>query len=99
MAEISNAFAYPTSTLAVSTSRLHGAVIARGDTVMAPLGLSSGRWQVMGAIAEADGALPVAGVARNMGLVPGLVAQSMKSLPLAAKPHDPCTTAGASLRS
>ncbi|WP_235031635.1 MarR family winged helix-turn-helix transcriptional regulator [Geminicoccus flavidas] len=55
--------------LALDTFRLNGALIALGDALVAPLGLTSARWQVMGAIAEAQGALPVAGLARNMGLV------------------------------
>jgi DNA-binding MarR family transcriptional regulator len=62
-------FSHPASVLALETFRLNGALIALGDKLVAPLGLTSARWQVMGAIAEANGALPVAGLARNMGLV------------------------------
>lgn len=69
MAEIPDAFAHPASILTLETFRLNGALIALGDAVAAPLGLTSARWQVMGAIAEARGALPVSGLARNMGLV------------------------------
>jgi DNA-binding MarR family transcriptional regulator len=64
-----DAFAHPASILALDTFRLNGALIALGDALVAPLGLTSARWQVMGAIAEARGGLPVAGIARNMGLV------------------------------
>lgn len=62
-------FAHPTSRLALEVFRLNGALIATGDALVAPLGLTSARWQVMGAVAEARGGLPVAGIARNMGLV------------------------------
>lgn len=62
-------FTHPTSRLALEVFRLNGALIATGDALVAPLGLTSARWQVMGAVAEARGGLPVAGVARNMGLV------------------------------
>ena len=69
MAEISNAFAHPANILTLETFRLNGALIALGDAVAAPVGLTSARWQVMGAIAEARGELPVSSLARNMGLV------------------------------
>lgn len=62
-------FAHPASRLALEVFRLNGALIAAGDSLAAPLGLTSARWQVMGAVAEARGGLPVAGLARNMGLV------------------------------
>ncbi|PWC43892.1 MarR family transcriptional regulator [Azospirillum sp. TSO22-1] len=64
-----DAFSHPTSRLALEVFRLNGALIAAGDALVAPLGLTSARWQVMGAVAEARGGLPVAGIARNMGLV------------------------------
>lgn len=69
MVNAPDVFAHPASVLTLETFRLNGALIALGDAVVAPLGLTSARWQVMGAIAEAQGALPVAGIARNMGLV------------------------------
>ncbi|NUB25950.1 MarR family winged helix-turn-helix transcriptional regulator [Azospirillum brasilense] len=62
-------FTHPASRLALEVFRLNGALIAAGDTLVAPLGLTSARWQVMGAVAEAGGGLPVSGIARNMGLV------------------------------
>lgn len=62
-------FAHPASHLALEVFRLNGALIAAGDALVAPLGLTSARWQVMGAVAEARGGLPVAGIARSMGLV------------------------------
>ena len=64
-----DAFAHPASSLAIEVFRLNGALIATGDSLVAPLGLTSARWQVMGAVAQARGGLPVAGLARNMGLV------------------------------
>lgn len=64
-----DAFAHPASRLALEVFRLNGALIATGDALTAPIGLTSARWQVMGAVAEARGGLPVAGLARNMGLV------------------------------
>ena len=66
---MTDAFAHPATILTLDTFRLNGALIALGDAIVGPLGLTSARWQVMGAIAEARGALPVAGVARTMGLV------------------------------
>ncbi len=62
-------FDHPASRLALEVFRLNGALVAAGDALVAPLGLTSARWQVMGAVAEARGGLPVAGIARNMGLV------------------------------
>jgi DNA-binding MarR family transcriptional regulator len=69
MADHAYAFAHPASRLALEVFRLNGALVAAGDALTAPLGLTSARWQVMGAVAEARGGLPVAGIARNMGLV------------------------------
>ncbi len=66
---IADAFSHPASRLALEVFRLNGALISQGDALVGPLGLTSARWQVMGAIAEASGGLSVAGIARNMGLV------------------------------
>jgi DNA-binding MarR family transcriptional regulator len=52
--------------LILATFRLNGRLLAAGDQLTRDLGLSSARWQVMGALA--DGPLPVAQIARNMGL-------------------------------
>jgi DNA-binding MarR family transcriptional regulator len=54
--------------LIIETFRLNGCLLAAGDTLVADLGLSSARWQVLGAIALAAVPLPVARIARNMGL-------------------------------
>lgn len=48
--------------------RANGALLAAGDRLVAPLGLTSARWQVLGSIALSDHALPVAHLARVMGL-------------------------------
>src|SRR2546430_4690588 len=48
--------------------RLHGRLPAAGDRLVSDLGLTSARWQVMGAIAHAPSPQPVAWLARSMGL-------------------------------
>jgi DNA-binding MarR family transcriptional regulator len=68
MARNPDVFAHPASRLALEVFRLNGALIEAGDAVVAPLGLTSARWQVLGAIAESGEALTVAGIARSMGL-------------------------------
>jgi DNA-binding MarR family transcriptional regulator len=52
--------------LILETFRLNGRLLAAGDSLTSDLGLSSARWQVMGGIEEVP--LPVAQIARNMGL-------------------------------
>ncbi|MFK0162559.1 MarR family winged helix-turn-helix transcriptional regulator [Rhizobium sp. NPDC090279] len=47
--------------------KLHGRVLASGDRLVAPLGLTSARWQILGAIIAADRPQPVAWLARDMG--------------------------------
>jgi len=56
------------STLIVAIFRLNGRLLVSGDRLVASLGLSSARWQVLGAIAFAPTPEPVARLARNMGL-------------------------------
>jgi DNA-binding MarR family transcriptional regulator len=46
--------------------QFNGRLLAAGDRLAKPLGLTSARWQVLGAIEERP--LPVAQIARNMGL-------------------------------
>lgn len=48
--------------------RLNGELLAAGDALVAEVGLSSARWQVLGAIAMASRPEPVATLARSMGL-------------------------------
>lgn len=52
----------------VEVFRLNGALLASGDAMVRDLGLTSARWQVLGAILLAPQALTVAGIAREMGL-------------------------------
>ncbi len=52
--------------LILETFRFNGRLLSSGDALTKPLGLTSARWQVLGAI-EA-GPLPVAQIARDMGL-------------------------------
>src|SRR5437016_12492641 len=54
--------------LMLEVFRLNGRLLASGDRLVADIGLSSARWQVLGAIALAGPHLPVAHIARNMGL-------------------------------
>ena len=54
--------------LVLEVFRLNGALLAAGDALVGDLGLTSARWQVMGAIASSPVPLPVAHLARTMGL-------------------------------
>ena len=48
--------------------RLNGQLLVAGDRLVAHLGLTSARWQILGAIAYAERPEPVAWHARTMGL-------------------------------
>jgi DNA-binding MarR family transcriptional regulator len=54
--------------LVLEVFRLNGRLIAAGDTLVAPIGLTSARWQVLGAIALLDEPAPVVRIADAMGL-------------------------------
>ena len=54
--------------LVLETFRLNGRLLASGDELVADLGLTSARWQVLGAMALSPVPLSVAQIARNMGL-------------------------------
>jgi len=54
--------------LILETFRCNGRLLAAGDRLVAELGLTSARWQVLGAIALSPTVEPVARLARNMGL-------------------------------
>jgi DNA-binding MarR family transcriptional regulator len=54
--------------LILEVFRLNGALISAGDQLVSDLGLTSARWQVLGAIALAPAAETVARLARSMGL-------------------------------
>jgi DNA-binding MarR family transcriptional regulator len=54
--------------LILETFRLNGYLLQAGNDLVRDLGLTSARWQVLGGIAGSPVPLPVAHVARNMGL-------------------------------
>jgi len=54
--------------LIVEIFRLNGRLLAEGDRLVAPLAMTSARWQVMGAIALSPAPETVARLARTMGL-------------------------------
>ena len=54
--------------LILEVFRLNGRLLAAGDRLVAKLDLTSARWQVLGAVALADRPMPVAWLARSMGL-------------------------------
>ncbi len=54
--------------LILEVFRLNGRLLAAGDRLVDDLGLTSARWQVLGAVAMAEAPEPVAGIARRMGL-------------------------------
>jgi len=54
--------------LILEVFRLNGRLLALGDRLVSPLGLSSARWQVLGAIILSPTPEPVARLARDMGL-------------------------------
>lgn len=56
------------SALSLAVFRSHGALLAEGDRLVEPLGLTSARWQVIGALAMAGEPLTVPRIAAAMGL-------------------------------
>lgn len=56
------------TTLILEVFRLNGRLLVAGDRLVAGLGLTSARWQVLGAVALSDRPQPVAWLARSMGL-------------------------------
>lgn len=54
--------------LILEVFRFNGRLLVAGDRLIAPLGLTSARWQVLGAVHLAQAAQPVAWLARSMGL-------------------------------
>lgn len=79
--------------LLVDVFRLNGALLGAGDRIVADLGLTSSKWQVLSVIANAPAPLPIASIARNMGLSRQGVRQTVSDLDasglvgLAANPH------------
>jgi DNA-binding MarR family transcriptional regulator len=55
------------SNIMLDLFRLNSLLLTAGDRLVAPLGLTSARWQILGAIVTADRPEPVAWLARNLG--------------------------------
>ena len=81
------------TSLVIEVFRLNGDLLASGDALVGDLGLSSARWQVLGAIAFSPVPLPVAHLARNMGLTRQAVQRTVDEMreaelvELVANPH------------
>jgi DNA-binding MarR family transcriptional regulator len=65
---LSPALVETVSELILEVFRLNGSLLESGDALVADIGLTSARWQVLGAISLSPAPLPVAHLARNMGL-------------------------------
>ena len=55
------------SSLMLDLFRLNSLLLTAGDRLVAPLGLTSARWQILGAVVDAERPQPVAWLARNLG--------------------------------
>jgi DNA-binding MarR family transcriptional regulator len=55
------------SDLMLDLFRLNSLLLTAGDRLVARLGLTSARWQILGAIVAAESPQPVAWLARNLG--------------------------------
>jgi DNA-binding MarR family transcriptional regulator len=64
----------------LSTFRANGLLLAAGDVLAADEGLTSARWQVLGAVALAERPLTVPQIARRMGLTRQSVHATAKRL-------------------
>jgi DNA-binding MarR family transcriptional regulator len=53
--------------LVLDLFRVNNLLLSGGDRLVAPLGLTSARWQILGAIVAAERPHPVAWLARNLG--------------------------------
>jgi len=53
--------------IVVETFKLSGLLATEGDKLSAPLGLTSARWKILGALARSDEPLTVSQIARYMG--------------------------------
>lgn len=53
--------------LVLTLFRVNNATLIWGDRLVRPFGLTSARWQIMGAVAYADRPQPVAWLARDLG--------------------------------
>lgn len=54
--------------LILEVFRLNGRLLAKGDEIVEPIGLTSARWQVLGAIARTKTGRTVAQIAREAGV-------------------------------
>ncbi|KTR06876.1 MarR family transcriptional regulator [Aureimonas ureilytica] len=54
--------------LSIAVFETNGRLVETGNALVRPLGLSTAWWQVLGALGYAPAPLPVAHIARNMGL-------------------------------
>ena len=69
MAPVSRSQSGDTATdIILSTFRANGLLLEAGDRISGSYGLTSARWQVLGAVSLADRALTVPQIARRMGL-------------------------------
>jgi DNA-binding MarR family transcriptional regulator len=64
----------------LATFRVNGLLLAAGDVLSADVGLTSARWQVLGAITLAQRPLTVPQIARRMGLTRQSVHETVKRL-------------------
>ncbi len=55
------------SSVILDLFRVSSSLLTQGDRLVAPLGLTSARWQVLGTIIKAERPQPVAWLARDMG--------------------------------
>jgi DNA-binding MarR family transcriptional regulator len=60
--------------------KLNGRLLAAGDQLTSDIGLTSARWQVLGAVALAGTPQPVANLARAMGLTRQAVQRTVNDL-------------------
>jgi DNA-binding MarR family transcriptional regulator len=79
--------------LILEVFRLNGRLLTTGDRLTEDIGLTSARWQVIGAIALAEAPQPVANLARSMGLSRQAVQRTVNDLDInglvtfATNPH------------
>jgi DNA-binding MarR family transcriptional regulator len=66
--------------LVLEVFRLNGRIIASGDALVARIGLTSARWQVLGAVALQVGPAPVVRIADAMGLTRQSVQRTVDAL-------------------
>jgi len=67
IAHVQSASADALTNLTLGLFRVNNLMLAWGDRLVAPLGLTSARWQVLGAIVAAERPQPVAWLARDLG--------------------------------